>query len=258
MDIKGFFGNWIVRNLLGAAVVILGLAVVSGLLLNLGTHHGKEIEVPDFTNMSVAEASAEASSVGIRIDVTDSVYVRKMGRGLVFSQLPTAGSKVKQGRRIQLTINSIKPKQVKMPDLVGFSMRQAKAELQAKGLLLGRLRYTEDIATNNVLKQLYKGREIKAGRNIDSGSEIDLVIGLGEDNETFIPDVVGMKFMRAVDAVHDNSLNVSRLRFDKNIRTYSDSLNAVVYKQVPEPTEHMPVLMGSEITLYLSIDGQGR
>lgn len=181
-----------------------------------------------------------------------------MGRGLVFSQLPTAGSKVKQGRRIQLTINSIKPKQVKMPDLVGFSMRQAKAELQAKGLLLGRLRYTEDIATNNVLKQLYKGREIKAGRNIDSGSEIDLIIGLGEDNETFIPDVVGMKFMRAVDAVHDNSLNVSRLRFDKNIRTYSDSLNAVVYKQVPEPTEHMPVLMGSEITLYLSIDGQGR
>ena len=169
MNIKGFFENWIVRNLLGAAVAILGLAVVSGLLLNLGTHHGKEIEVPDFTNMSVAEASAEASAVGIRIDVTDSVYVRKMGRGLVFSQLPTAGSKVKQGRRIQLTINSIKPKQVKMPDLVGFSMRQAKAELQAKGLLLGRLRYTEDIATNNVLKQLYKGREIKAGRNIDSG-----------------------------------------------------------------------------------------
>ena len=248
MNIKGFFENWIVRNLLGAAVAILGLAVVSGLLLNLGTHHGKEIEVPDFT----------ASAVGIRIDVTDSVYVRKMGRGLVFSQLPTAGSKVKQGRRIQLTINSIKPKQVKMPDLVGFSMRQAKAELQAKGLLLGRLRYTEDIATNNVLKQLYKGREIKAGRNIDSGSEIDLIIGLGEDNETFIPDVVGMKFMRAVDAVHDNSLNVSRLRFDKNIRTYSDSLNAVVYKQVPEPTEDMPVLMGSEITLYLSIDGQGR
>ena len=58
MNIKGFFENWIVRNLLGAAVAILGLAVVSGLLLNLGTHHGKEIEVPDFTNMSVAEASA--------------------------------------------------------------------------------------------------------------------------------------------------------------------------------------------------------
>ena len=56
MNIKGFFENWIVRNLLGAAVAILGLAVVSGLLLNLGTHHGKEIEVPDFTNMSVAEA----------------------------------------------------------------------------------------------------------------------------------------------------------------------------------------------------------
>lgn len=258
MDIKVFFGNWIVKNLLGAAAALFCLVLVCGVLLNIGTRHGKEIEVPDFTNMSVAEACRVASDEGIRVEVSDSVYVRKMGRGLVFSQIPEAGARVKNGRRIQLTINSIRPKQVTMPDLVGFSMRQAKAELAAKGLLLGRLRYTEDIATNNVLRQLYRGRDIRAGRNIDSGSEIDLVVGLGSDNETFIPDVKGMKYMRAVDAVHDNSLNVGRLRFDKGIRTYGDSLNAVVYRQTPEPSGDMPVVMGTEITLYLSSDPQNQ
>ena len=57
--------------------------------------------------------------------------------------------------------------------------------------------------------------------------------------------------MRAVDAVHDNSLNVARLRFDKSIHTYSDSLDAVVYKQTSAAGE-MSVTMGSEVTLYLS------
>lgn len=258
MDIKGFFGNWFVRNVILAVAAILGLVILTSILLNLWTRHGQETEVPDFTNMSIYEAAHVASDAGIKTEVTDSVYVRKMGRGLVFSQTPEAGSKVKKGRRIQLTINSVHPKQVSMPDLVGFSMRQAKAELLSKGLLLGKLRYTEDMATNNVLRQLYHGRDIRAGRPVNSGAEIDLVVGLGSDNETFVPDVIGMKYIRAVDAIHDNSLNIAKLRFDKGIRTYSDSLNAIVYRQSPEPSSMIPVLMGSDVTLYLSAGQQDK
>ena len=250
MDFKGFFGNWFVRNVIAACVVVLALVFVANFFLKIGTHHGQEIEVPDFTNMSVSDASYLASDRGIRIDVTDSVYVRKMGRGLVFSQVPKAGSHVKTGRRILLTINSVSPKKTTMPDLVGFSMR-----LMSKGLILRKLRYVEDIATNNVLRQLYRGNDIKAGKSIDSGSEIDLVVGLGTDDQTFVPDVTGMKYMRAVDALHDNSLNVAKLRFDKDIRTYSDSLDAVVYKQTPSASD-MSVLMGTEVTLYLSKDNK--
>ena len=132
-------------------------------------------------------------------------------------------------------------------------MRQAKAELMSKGLTLRKLLYVEDIATNNVLKQLYRNREIKPGRMIESGAEIDLVVGLSEDNQTIVPDVTGMKYLRAVDAIHDNSLNINGLRFDKGIRTYSDSLDAVVYRQVPEPSD-MSVTMGSDVTLYLKLD----
>ena len=78
-------------------------------------------------------------------------------------------------------------------------------------------------------------------------------MGLSEDNQTIVPDVTGMKYLRAVDAIHDNSLNINGLRFDKGIRTYSDSLDAVVYRQVPEPSD-MSVTMGSDVTLYLKLD----
>lgn len=251
MDIKSFFTHWIVRNVIGAIVAIAVFVLAAHVILNLATHHGQEIEVPDFSHMSVAQAEQVAKDAKIRIEVTDSVFVRKMGRGLVFSQVPKAGSKVKEGRRIMLTINAVAAKKVSMPDLVGYSMRQAKAELLSKGLLLGRLIYEEDMATNNVLRQLYRGHNIDEGRKIETGSEIDLVVGLGSDDQTYVPDLIGMKYMRAVDAVHDNSLNVARLRFDQSVKTYSDSLDAVVYKQEPMPSD-ISTTMGSGVTLYLS------
>ncbi len=245
--------RWAASNLLGAAAFFLGLSIVASLVLGVFTRHGKEIEVPDMTNLTVEQAAGMAAGCGIRTEVTDSVYVRRMAKGAVYRQNPEAGSKVKKGRRIMLTINAVNAKKVSMPDLAGLSMRQARAELSSKGLNLSNLIYVDDIATNNVLKQLYRNREIPAGTEIESGSDISLVVGLNpENNQTFVPDVVGLRYTRAVDALHDNSLNIGRLVFDKNVRTYSDSLNAVVSSQSPGVSE-FPILMGSEVALRLSL-----
>ncbi len=244
--------RWILRNLLGAVAVVLGVVIVSGIFLKVTTHHGKEIEVPDLTGMSLREAKYNAGVLNLKIDVSDSVYVRRMGRGLVYSQNPKPGASVKKGRVIHLTINSVSPKKVTMPNLVGYSMRQAKAELQSRGLMLGRLIYQEDMATNNVLRQLVHGAQIAPGKMVDSGSEIDLVVGLSpEDNQTVVPDVRGMKYMRAVGAMQDNSLNVTRMHFDESIKSYADSADAIVTRQSPESSIE-PVLMGTDVTLWLA------
>lgn len=251
---KGFFSNWIVKNLIWGAIVLLALAVGAYIALGAITHHNKEVTVPDFTNMSVSEASYTAGANNIRIEVIDSVYVRRMGRGLVYRQNPKAGSSVKKGRRILLTINSVTPKKIQMPNLVGYSLRQAKAELISRGLSLGNLIYVQDMATNNVLRQLQHNREITPGKQVLSGSQIDLVLGLSpEDNQTYVPNVVGTKYLHAMDLVHDCSLNIGRLRFDNNVKTYADSLDAVVYKQAPE-SDNVPTLKGSDVTLYLTTD----
>jgi len=248
-----FLSNWIVRNILGAILFVLGLVLVINIFLGIVTQHGKTVEVPDLTNLTVAEAQKTASAASLRAVVTDSVFVRRMKKGAVFSQIPKSGSAVKKGRKIELTTNAVCSRKVTMPSLVGYSMRQAKAELTSKGLSLGKLIYVSDMATNNVLRQLYHNRQIAAGTEIDSGSSIDLVVGLNDvDGSTFVPDVVGLKYLRAVDAVQDNSLNVGILRFDETVRNYSDSLNAVVVKQSPVSSE-APRTMGSEVSLYLSV-----
>lgn len=252
---KEFPGKWIVRNLVAALAVVVVLVVGAMIFLNVVTKHGQELEVPDLSNLTIEQADSVAKAHDIVVDVTDSVYVKRMKRGAVYRQNPAPGSKVKSGRRVSLTINAKNAKQITMPNLVGLSMRQAKAELLSRGLLLGKLIYVQDLATNNVLKQIYENSEIQPGSMIDSEAVIDLVVGLnGNDFVTFVPDVIGLKRMSAVDAIHDNSLNVKSLRFDRTVKDYEDSLNAMVYKQTPEPSDSIHVDMGSEVTLYLTLD----
>ena len=254
MNIRKFLWNWVTKNLLLAVAIAVVLVTGASLLLKAVTAHNKEITVPDLTGMSVVQAEKYLSGHGMRADVTDSVFIKRMERGTVYRQNPAPGSKVKEGRRILITINAVDPKKVTMPNLIGYSLRQAKAELLSRGLYLGKLIYTDDIATNNVLKQLQGNKEIKPGTPVESESRIDLVVGLNNtDNMTYIPYIIGMKYFSAVSAVHDNSLNVDNIVFDNTVRDYTDSLDAVVYRQYPEMSEE-PLRMGSPVTLYLTLD----
>ena len=246
--------NRIAANVFAGIVLVFILIFGARVMLDKITRHNLEISVPDFTDMSLEDAEKVAAENKMKLEVIDSVYVRRMGKGLVYRQNPKAGSKVKEGRRILLTINAVNAKKVMMPNLVGYSMRQAKAEILSKGLQIGRLEYVTDIATNNVLKQMYNGSEIAPGTMIESEARIDLVLGLNNDDcVTFAPAVTGMKYRDAIEAIHDNSLNIRDIIFDETVKDYSDSLNAVVYRQDPDYGE-TPLLMGMDISLYLTTD----
>jgi len=246
--------NWIVRNLLLAVAFVLGLTFFVSILLSILTQHSRIITVPDFKDMVLSEAQVRAGKAGVRVEISDSVYVKQLRPGAVFSQNPKAGSKVKKGRRVLLTTNAVSPKLVSMPSLVGCSIRQARAELSSKGLQIGKFTYQPDIATNNVLRQIYEDRDIAPGEKIVAGTKINLVLGLNdEDRTTFVPNTVGLKYMKAVELLQDNSLNVGKLVFGSRVRTYADSMSSIVWKQSPEPSE-FPVTMGSPVVIYLKME----
>lgn len=254
MGVKNFFSNWIVKNLLLAALFVIVLVSVVSIVLSVGTRHNKEIEVPDFKNLSFVEAQQLASQIGVQVLIEDSVYVKRFKPGAIYMQTPKAGSLVKEGRKIRLTTNTTQPKKVAMPTLVGFSLRQAKSELQRNGLVLGKLTYIYDMATNMVLRQQRFGRDIEPGDMVTSGSTINLVLGLNPAEETTnVPNIVAQPYQRAIDMLQDNSLNVARLHFDATVETYADSLEAVVFSQQPEFGSD-PVRKGTAVSLYLSKD----
>ena len=79
-----FFGNWIVKNILGAIIVATVIIGVSAIFLHFVTRHNQEMTVPDLTSMPLSSARFDAEQAGLRTEVVDSVYVRRLKRGYVF------------------------------------------------------------------------------------------------------------------------------------------------------------------------------
>ncbi|MCI2082593.1 MAG: PASTA domain-containing protein [Bacteroidales bacterium] len=252
---KGEKGPSILRNIIWGIIVVLAIVLVANGILGLVTRHNREITVPSFAGMAMEQAVIMADSAKVRLDITDSVYMPNIPRGAVYSQNPPAGSRVKKGRRILITQNAKVQKMVEMPEVVGFSLRQAKTVIASSGLQVGKLIYTSDMATNNVLAQQYGSKDIPGGKKVPFDSEIDLVLGLNEnDSQTYVPFVIGYDYSVAKNMLLDNSLNVGRVFYDNSVRNYADSSNAVVYGQTPSYSDEVTCSRGAKVNLYLSTD----
>ena len=240
-------------------LLIIGILVVGYVIINLFlriiTRHNQELTVPDMTGMNLAEASAVAAEADLRLEVTDSVYIRGMERGAIARQNPEPGGKVQKHRRILMVINAVIPRQSAMPTQTGLSRRTAMTVLASNGLNIGKRIYVNDMATDNVLAQQYMGEDIEPGTRLNSGTAIDLVLGLNPaDSATFIPYIIGYRYQMATELLHDNSLNIYRCEFDTTVTDYADSLEAYVYGQYPPASDSISVRRGTSVTLYLSKD----
>lgn len=250
----GLKDNWILKHLLLSGCAVMVLLFVLFTLLKFITRHNQELEVPSFINMSVEQAEAEARKHSMRLEVTDSVYINRMALGAIYRQNPEPGGKVKKNRRILLTINAKMPKMVSMPSTVGYSLRQAQSELLSSQLVLGKLIYVNDIATNNVLEQLYRGRPIAPGTKLPGESVIDLRVGVNRKDSavTYVPEVRAVPYRLVRERLAEHSLNVKKVFFDESVKNYADSMSALVYRQIPEANDTIPVQLGTAVTLYLS------
>lgn len=242
-------------NLLIALLSIVLLIVLINFFLSVFTRHGQAYTVPDFTGLNITEAKQLADKHHLVLDVVDSVNISTRPLGAVFRQSPSANAKVKQGRRILVVINSTQPRIVAMPDVVGYSLRQAKTVLVASGLHVGRLEYVADMATNNVLEQHYGGSIIVPGTSLPADSHIELIVGKNSDAEgTFVPLLIGYTMMEAKDRLAEASLNAGVLRYDQTVKNYIDSLSAKVYKQTPNISTSTAYPLGYRVDLWLTID----
>ncbi|MDR1667909.1 MAG: PASTA domain-containing protein [Bacteroidales bacterium] len=148
-------------------------------MLSFYTLHGESMPVPDLKGKTAKEAEVLLHSHLLRGKLIDSVYLATAKPGVIVSQIPEAHSDVKENRTIYFVVNATLPEMVRMPDVVGISLRHATSVIEAQGLKVGKLYYVPDIARNNVLRQTYKGKDIRKGAKIAKGAAIDLYLGSG-------------------------------------------------------------------------------
>ncbi len=118
-------------------VIIIAVPVLTFYMLDTFTHHGEKIEVPSVMGKSEYDAEQMLKERGLVCVVTDSAYDKHSAPGSVLEQTPKAGSEVKGGRVVYITVNLKGEPMTKLPDVVSHgSLREAEAMLQALGFKL--------------------------------------------------------------------------------------------------------------------------
>jgi beta-lactam-binding protein with PASTA domain len=236
--------------------IVIAVFVVFIFSLKRITHHGEAKSVPSLTGKRLSEIQPLLEKEGFNLVIQDSVYYDSLPPAMVIRQVPEADDVVKINRTIYVTINRTVPPDVPMPNLIGYSFRNAEMILKNMGLRLGDTTFKPDFAKNSVLEQLYKGQSISTGTKIKMGSTISLVIGSGIGNaDMAVPKLIGLTYDEAKILLETNGLIVGSVIPDPLVK---DTANAFIYKQSPlsrtEDGFQVRIRPGQMIDVWLSVE----
>jgi beta-lactam-binding protein with PASTA domain len=178
--IKFLSSKTFLKQMALAIVALIVLCFIILKWLKVSTNHGDFETVPNLTGKSISVAQIELEENNLVMQIQDSAnFNPKYPKFSVIEQEPLAGSKVKENRKIYLTLNPSGYRKILIPDLKERTFRQAKPTLEALGFRVGKLTYENNIGKDLVLRMLYKGKTIKPGDMLQKTSVIDLVLGNG-------------------------------------------------------------------------------
>lgn len=173
---KSFF-----KQLVIAVVSFVLLLFILKFWLNVTTNHDQKIQVPDLHKMTISEAERKLNELDLAYKVIDSAsYNPEYPKKSVIEQSPAGGDFVKVNRKIYLTLNPSKYRDITIPDLNGRTKRQAISELKAIGFVVGtKYTYVKDIGKDVVRGLRHNDKIVNPNDKLPKNSIIELVLGDG-------------------------------------------------------------------------------
>ena len=184
------FDRYVVINLSAMLVVIILLCLGVGFGLDLYTHHGEDIVVPNLKGVDIDKAERQLNLMGLDVVVSDSGYNKALPADCILLQTPGEGQKVKKGHVIYVTVNSPSSPSFAIPDIIdNSSVREAEARLTAMGFRLNP-RKMVDGERDWVYGILCHGRHVSNGDRISIDHPLTLIVGKGTIEDLDDVDVV--------------------------------------------------------------------
>lgn len=211
--------------------VLLGLSlfivvVVFYVWLPVSTNHGETITVPDIQGMTLDELDDFLGKRDLRFEATpDSSYSPNHPPLAVLRQVPLPNTKVKENRKIYVTLNAVSPPKVRMPKVEDLSLKSAMMVLKSYDLKLGNIKYVPDVFFGVVHEARMNDRAVLEGEKIEKGSTISLLVGDGYGNTVFqSPNLIGLEQEEAEVAIIGSGLRVGKIQMtDKSQAGFVDS-----------------------------------
>ena len=179
--LRFLFSKYFFKHIFYILVIVLFATFFGILALSFITNHGDYIKVPDLKGKTLDSVAIELDNLDLKYIILDSGnYNPNYKIFSVLDQQPKFDSKVKEGRKIYLTLNSSDFKMVEVPNVIRATIRQARKSLESLGFIIGEIEYIDDIGKDEVISFSYEGKELKPGDALKKTSVIDFKLGNGK------------------------------------------------------------------------------
>ncbi len=247
--------------LLFGALMLLFFSVVF-FWLNLFTRHGEQVTVPEIEKMDIGRAEDALDDADLYMQVTDSVWRSGAQPGVVLSQDPLPGTKVKEGRVVYVTVSAFRaPMRNLKPTLAGSDIKTVRRMLQSLGMEILEEPIVDGGETQiNMVKELladgktifrYGDKRFNQDVQLPEGTKVTVRYIQGAGEEESVPILLGKSWDEAHFYCSSSGYNYTLIP-DLELDTTQERGAIYVWKQNPMPYPDEKIRKGENIDLYLT------
>lgn len=190
------------------ALVLIVVAMISGLTAMQFAIHGQEVAVPPLVGLTPAEAERTVSGVGLQMSIERQYYSPQIPEGRIMSQLPLPGTRVRRGWQLRVA-ESLGPTRVAVPDVTGQSEHAAELNIKRRGLDIASVGQVETpgMAADQVLAQ-----NPTANATQLVAPKINLLVSSGAMPQAFVmPSFIGQALGSASRTVQEEGFKLGNV-----------------------------------------------
>jgi hypothetical protein len=177
-------------NVVLATLAMLVVALASAFTSMRLAIHGREVTVPNLAGLSIADASRQASALGLSINLENRFYSPKIAPGHVLAQSPAPGSTVRREWAVRVT-ESLGPQQVAIPDVIGQTERAASINVRRLGLELGVISHIPSPGEPGIVLAQTPGPNVASAES----PRVSLLVSVPEEVEVTAPSAAPTGFV---------------------------------------------------------------
>jgi len=189
------------------------------------------VTIPNFTGFEKDSAISALEEAGLKTGLISEDFNDYLASGIVSSQSPAPGEKVKTGTAVSLTVSKGR-EIITLPDLQGYDYSSAKSELESLGLNIKINKQNSDVLSPGTVIVMSP----EAGTGVNKNDIITLTLSTKEQT-IMVPNLVLMDFAQAEALLIEQSIEYEVSYITVN---YSIQKNSVV-SQFPEPGDTISI-----------------
>ena len=244
-----------IKNIIAIAILLAGLFWLTNVWLTTYTKHGQSVEVQEYLDMRLDQAQRKAERRSFELVVMDSTWVPNKPGGIVYSQIPEEGSRVKKNRRIYVKVTKFQGETKKLPPLKdsGYDFYNYQRRLRSMNIrsVVKEKKFSGKLAEHSILHFFYKDEKVTdemvaEGFEVPQGAELEFVITQRQMNSVPIPNLICKRFEAANFILQSNNLILGKV-----IGQVEDRNSAFIWKQEPIAEAGQMIPTGQQIDIYL-------